>query len=59
MLGLAAARDAIRRAGCSVGRVRTVHSRIAWGRVAAQAPSAGRKLPSRARVNLIVSLGRR
>jgi subtilisin family serine protease len=58
-LRLGAARDAIRRAGCSVGRVRTIRSRVAWGRVAAQAPSAGRRLPSRARVNIIVSLGRR
>ena len=59
MLRLAAARSAIRRAGCSLGRVRKAHSRVARGRVVAQSPRAGRRLPSRARVNLIVSRGRR
>jgi subtilisin family serine protease len=56
---LAAAREVIGRAGCIVGRIRRAHSRFARGIVVAQSPRAGRRLPSRARVNLIVSRGRR
>jgi subtilisin family serine protease len=59
MLRLPAARSAIGRAGCSVGRIRKAHSRFAGGLVVAQNPRAGRRLPSRARVDLIVSRGRR
>lgn len=59
MLRLGAARSAIGRAGCSVGRIRKARSRFASGLVVAQAPRAGRRLPSRARVNLTVSRGRR
>jgi beta-lactam-binding protein with PASTA domain len=50
------ARTRIRRAHCSVGRVRRVHSRRV-GRVLRQSPRPGRRLPHGARVNLVV--GRR
>ncbi|MGH2921016.1 MAG: PASTA domain-containing protein [Gaiellaceae bacterium] len=53
---LAAARTAIRRANCSVGKVRRTRSRRI-GRVIAQSPRAGVRRARGARVNLIV--GRR
>jgi beta-lactam-binding protein with PASTA domain len=55
---LSAARTAIRRARCSVGRVRRVSSRRARGRVIRQSPRPGRRLRRGARVNLVVSRGR-
>jgi subtilisin family serine protease len=54
-LRLAAAKSAITRAGCSVGRVRRARSRVRRGRVIAQSPRAGLQLRPRARVNLTVS----
>src|SRR5919198_2505955 len=55
-LRLATARQRIRRASCAVGRVRKKHSKRV-GRVLAQSPRAGAKLPQGGRVNLVV--GRR
>jgi beta-lactam-binding protein with PASTA domain len=58
--GLAAAKRAITGRGCRVGRIRKVYSaRVKKGRVIAQAPAAGRRLPSGSRVGLVVSRGRR
>ena len=54
---LAAARRAIRRAHCRVGKVRRAHSRQPSGRVIAQAPRAGKRLPLGTKVNLVVSRG--
>lgn len=56
---LAAARAAIRRAGCTVGRVRRVRSNRLRGRVVSQRPRAGARRPRGTRVNLVVSRGRR
>jgi hypothetical protein len=56
---LAAARRAIRRANCSVGRVRYARSSRAKGRVVSQSPRPGARKPVRARVNLVLSRGRR
>jgi beta-lactam-binding protein with PASTA domain len=58
-LRLTAARTRIRRAHCSVGRVRRARSRRARGRVIAQSPRAGLRRPAGTRVNLVVSKGRR
>jgi subtilisin-like proprotein convertase family protein len=55
---LPAARTAIRRAGCRVGRVRYARSRKARGRVLRQTPRAGARRARGARVNLTVSRGR-
>jgi hypothetical protein len=57
---LRAARAAIRRGGCRVGRVRmTFSSRIKAGRVVSQTPRAGARLAVGARVHLTVSKGKR
>jgi hypothetical protein len=57
---LRAARAAIRRGGCRVGRVRmTFSSRIKAGRVVSQTPRAGARLAVGARVHLMVSKGKR
>jgi hypothetical protein len=56
---LPAARTAIRRARCAVGRVRRARSRRARGRVIAQRPRAGLRVRRGTRVNLTVSRGRR
>jgi len=56
---LAAARRAIRRAHCSVGRVRQVRSRRARGRVISQSPRPGLRRVAGTKVNLVVSKGRR
>jgi hypothetical protein len=58
-LRLVRARTAIRRAHCSVGRVRGVRSRAARGRVVRQSPRAGTKLRRGARVTLVISRGSR
>jgi subtilisin family serine protease len=58
-LRLAAARSAIVRAGCSVGRVRRARSRVRRGRVVGQSPRAGKRVAVRARVTLTLSRGRR
>lgn len=56
---LKVARQAIRRANCSVGRVRSVRSRRARGRVLSQNPRPGVRRPRGTRVNLVVSRGGR
>jgi hypothetical protein len=56
-LRLVRARTAIRRARCSVGRVRGVRSRAARGRVVRQSPRAGTRLRRGARVTLVISRG--
>jgi len=55
---LLAARRAIRRAHCSVGRVRYTRSARTRGRVVRQSPRAGTRLARGGRVNLVVSRGR-
>jgi uncharacterized delta-60 repeat protein len=54
---LASARSKIRRAHCSVGRIRRVRAPRFHGIVVAQSPRAGKRLARGARVNLVV--GRR
>jgi len=55
---LRAARTAIRKANCRIGRVRHARSRARRGRVIAQRPRAGRRLPRGTRINVTVSRGR-
>ena len=55
---LASASYMIRRAGCSVGRVRRVRSTRRRGRIVTQSPRPGRIVPRRTRVTLRVSRGR-
>jgi hypothetical protein len=57
---LAAARRAIRRAGCTTGRVRRSYSAsVRSGRVIAQAPRPGIRKRAGAKVSLVLSKGRR
>jgi beta-lactam-binding protein with PASTA domain len=57
-LRLAVAKTRVRRARCSVGRVRSARSSARRaGKVLRQSPSPGTRLPLRSRVNLVV--GRR
>jgi peptide/nickel transport system substrate-binding protein len=56
---LAAARARIRRAHCTVGRVRSARSSRRRGRVVSQRPRPGTRLPRGGRVNLVVSRGSR
>src|SRR4029453_12374062 len=49
------ARRKIRRAGCEVGRIRSVRRPRFAGLVVAQSPRPGRVLPPRGRVNLVLS----
>jgi hypothetical protein len=57
---LAAARRAIRRAGCTTGRIRRSYSAsVRSGRVIAQAPRPGARKPARAKVSLVLSRGER
>jgi beta-lactam-binding protein with PASTA domain len=56
---LTAARRAITRARCRVGRIRRARSRKARGRVVKQTPRAGVRRPRGTRVHLVVSRGRR
>jgi hypothetical protein len=57
---LAAARRAIRRAGCTTGRIRRSYSAsVRSGRVIAQAPRPGARKPARAKVSLVLSKGER
>jgi beta-lactam-binding protein with PASTA domain len=58
-LRLAAARAKIRHANCSVGTVKHARSRLAAGRVVRQSPKAHSRRGNHARVNLVVSSGRR
>src|SRR5262245_10759281 len=55
---LAAARSAIAKAGCKVGRVRRARSKkVKRGRVVSQSPRPGASLPNLGKVNLVVSRG--
>jgi Zn-dependent metalloprotease len=55
---LAAARAAIRRAGCKPGRVRRVRAaKVKRGRVVRQSPAPGRRVPRGTPVSLVVSRG--
>jgi PASTA domain len=57
---LAAARKAITKAHCRVGRIQKKFSnRVVAGRVISQSPKPKARLASRGRVNLVVSKGRR
>jgi beta-lactam-binding protein with PASTA domain len=57
---LGAAKRAIGKAHCSVGRVRRAYSsRVAAGRVLSQTPRHGRRLVFGAKVSLVVSRGKR
>ena len=57
---LAVATRAITRRHCRVGGIRRVWSRrVAPGRIVSESPKPGRRLGNRARVNLLVSRGRR
>lgn len=54
---LAAARTMLAAAHCRAGATRFVRARLAKGRVVRSAPGAGARLPSGARVSLVVSSG--
>ena len=56
---LAIARGRLKKAHCAVGSIRHAHSKKKRGLVIAQRPRAGRTLPKAARVNLVVSRGRK
>jgi hypothetical protein len=57
---VAGARRAIRRAGCSVGRLqRSYSSSVGSGRVISQSPRPGARRAAGGRVNLVLSRGRR
>jgi plastocyanin len=56
---LAAAKRAITRARCRVGRIRRARSRKARGMVVKQSPRAGVRRPRGTRVHLVVSRGKR
>jgi beta-lactam-binding protein with PASTA domain len=59
-LRLGVAKQRIRRANCSVGRVRHVRSRRALrGRIVGQSPDAGETRRRGFPVNLLVGVGRR
>jgi hypothetical protein len=53
-----AARRALNRARCRLGRVSRVRSRVRRGRIVSQSRRAGRRLPVGTRVNVVVSRGR-
>jgi hypothetical protein len=54
---LPAARAAIKKAFCSVGKVTTASSTVQKGRVISQRPPHGKRLEQHAKVNLVVSRG--
>jgi hypothetical protein len=56
---VAAARTAIRAAGCTPGAARRIRSRVRRGLVAGTAPRAGIRIPREAPVTLLVSRGQR
>ena len=56
---LAKARVRIRAQRCSLGKVRYARSKKRRGLVIGQSPPAGKALPARARVNLVLSRGRK
>jgi uncharacterized repeat protein (TIGR02543 family) len=58
-LTLRAARERIRRAHCRAGTIKRSYSSIDKGHVVSQRPGANRRIRSGAKVNLVVSKGRR
>lgn len=56
---LPVAKVAVRNGGCTVGRVTRKYSRVRKGRVIAQRPKAGTRLPAGASVALVLSRGPR
>jgi hypothetical protein len=56
---LPAAKRAIARGGCRVGRIGRAYSSFKRGLVISQKPASGRVLPIGGRVNLVVSRGRK
>ncbi len=58
-LTLATASQKLARAGCRVGKVRYVHKKHGKGHVISQKPTFGAVRAAGARVNLVVSLGRK
>jgi beta-lactam-binding protein with PASTA domain len=55
-----AAETAVRRAGCSVGRVTGVYSAgVPKGRVVSERPGAGKSLPRGSKITLLISRGPR
>lgn len=55
----AAAKQTLARANCRVGKIRRAHSRMKKGRVISQRPKFGAVLQGGAKVNLVISRGRR
>jgi hypothetical protein len=56
---LTAARRALARRHCSLGKIRRAHSRkVRRGLIVSQRPAAGRRLAERGKVSVVVSLGR-
>ena len=58
-LTLAAAKRALTGGSCRLGRVTRAYSKLARGHVSSQKPAAGSVRPARAKVDLVVSLGRK
>ena len=58
-LTLAAAKKALAGANCRLGKVARAHSKVAAGHVSSQKPAAGTVRPVGARIDLVVSLGRK
>ncbi|HKH31540.1 MAG TPA: S8 family serine peptidase [Gaiellaceae bacterium] len=56
---VAAAKTALKRAGCKLGPVKRVRSRVPKGRIVAQRPAAGRRVGKGTPVAVTVSRGRR
>ena len=57
---LPAARTALRRAHCTLGKVRRTYStKVRKGRVISQTPKAGKHLAANAKVAVLLSRGRR
>jgi hypothetical protein len=56
---LPVAKRTIARANCRVGKIRRAYSKVKRGRVISQKPKPGTVLPSRGKVNLVVSRGRK
>jgi beta-lactam-binding protein with PASTA domain len=57
---LSAAKDALARINCRVGKVSRAYSRsIKRGRVISQKPGFGAVLPKGSKVNLVISRGRK
>jgi hypothetical protein len=54
---LAAAKAAIKKAFCSLGKVKTVPSSRAKGKVLSQKPKHGKRLKQHAKISLVVSKG--